>query len=163
MKILFLDIDGVLNNFTALENQNCTMGEGLWNGDTSCEGSGFDENNVRELKRILERTGADIVISSSWRKLHDLDQLRTVFKNWGVDTRKIIGATPETDRGHRGQEVNLWLSMFARNGREVNTWAILDDDSDFHDDQPLFKTDFNLGLTADIADAVIQHLGENDL
>lgn len=158
MKIIFLDIDGVLNNMDAIESERCTMGEGMWNGDTSRSGSGFDPRNMEQLSRILEATDAHIVISSSWRKLHDLDELRAVFANWGIDPEVIIGATPSTDRGHRGQEINIWLNSFGRNGRQVHQWAAIDDDSDFHSEQPLFKTSFQWGLTAEIADQIIEHL-----
>lgn len=55
----------------------------------------------------------------------------------------------------RGDEINDWLAKHP----EVDKYAILDDDSDFYDDQPLFKTTFKDGLTDEIAEAVIEHLG----
>jgi predicted mannosyl-3-phosphoglycerate phosphatase (HAD superfamily) len=51
MKIIFLDIDGVLNNYN-------TLGEGL----------NWESNAVKILKRIIKETGAKVVLSSTWRR-----------------------------------------------------------------------------------------------
>lgn len=158
MKIIFLDIDGVLNNTDALEAERCSMGEGMWRGELTCEASGFDPENVKQLKRVLEIVPAHIVISSSWRRLHTLDQLRTVFENWGISRDRILGATPQTRSGHRGKEISLWIKMFTRNGRKIKNWAIVDDDTDFLPEQPLFRTSFQKGLTENIANDLIEWL-----
>lgn len=68
----------------------------------------------------------------------------------------IIDVTP-TLSGIRGDEVNAWLAKHP----EVEKYAILDDDSDFYPDQPLFKTSFTGGLTDDIAEKVIEYLGRD--
>jgi hypothetical protein len=54
----------------------------------------------------------------------------------------------------RGDEVNAWLAEHPT----VERWAILDDDSDFCDDQPLFKTSWSTGITEEIAAKVTSHL-----
>lgn len=158
MKIIFLDIDGVLNNLDSLRAGSCSMGVGWWDGDPSREGSGFEPNSVQELKRILSATDAKIVISSTWRKLGSIETLREVFENWDISPDLILGATPITDRGHRGTEIRHWLQSFTRNGKVVDKWIAIDDDSDFHDDQILIQTSFETGLTSDIADAAIAAL-----
>ena len=55
MKIIFLDVDGVLNSQDLLER----CGE-----DKLVP---IDEENIRCLKEIVDETGAEIVLSSSWR------------------------------------------------------------------------------------------------
>lgn len=55
----------------------------------------------------------------------------------------------------RGEQIAEWLAEHP----EVTRFAIVDDDSDMGDlDSYLFKTDFNSGLTAEIADRIIEHL-----
>lgn len=54
MKVIFLDVDGVLNSQDLFER----CGEEL---------VPIDEENIRYLKEIVDATGAQIVLSSSWR------------------------------------------------------------------------------------------------
>lgn len=59
-KIIFLDIDGVLNSmelFDKLEERDMEPFMGI----------DVDEDNLEQLRYIVERTGAQIVLSSSWR------------------------------------------------------------------------------------------------
>lgn len=53
MKVIFLDIDGVLNCVTS--KSYCGMYVGV------------DADKIRRLARIVEETGAKIVLSSDWR------------------------------------------------------------------------------------------------
>jgi histidinol phosphatase-like enzyme len=56
MKVIFLDIDGVLNSEEFLKkNKN----------------EAIDRNNVSILKKIIDKTGAFIVMSSAWRLWFD--------------------------------------------------------------------------------------------
>ena len=61
-KILFLDFDGVLN--TERHHEHCYE-----NGIVPVDkyGYAFDPEAVANLKRIIDETGADIVVSSSWK------------------------------------------------------------------------------------------------
>ena len=55
MKVIFLDVDGVLNSQQLFEK---------------CEDDqliSVDEDNIKNLKTIVDATGAKIVLSSSWR------------------------------------------------------------------------------------------------
>ena len=81
-RILFLDIDGVLNGKDwAVEN--------IGRGNEGWSPYVFDPRTVRQLNRILEITGAEIVISSSWRHAWTLEQLQKHFKKQRV-VGKII-------------------------------------------------------------------------
>ena len=63
-KIIFLDFDGVLN----IEHyQGLLQNQGKsWQDEY---GAIFDPNAVKQLKRIIDATGADIVVESSWKYL----------------------------------------------------------------------------------------------
>lgn len=140
MKIIFLDIDGVLNS------EAYALGRG--------KGGmlGIDPEAVRIFDRIIESTGAKIVLSSTWR-LNE-ESRAEVRKNVG----EFIGVTPESPSRFRGNEVYAWLLS---NDKLGVRYAILDDDSDFHKQQPLFRTTFKEGLTDDIADRVIEYLNKD--
>lgn len=151
MKVLFLDIDGVVNK---RENFDPAKNPGPFPLDAYC---------AFLVGRIQLQTGCKVVLSSSWRYHAEarqivskrvtelLDHTTTNFKWDGV---KRFARGREWPHELRGDEVNQWLSEHP----EVTKYAILDDEADFYDDQPLFKTTFDEGLTDEIAEAVIEHL-----
>jgi hypothetical protein len=125
MYVIFLDIDGVLN----------VISQGYDN-----YGSIFHQHLVDNLKTIIDKTGAYIVISSSWRT-DGLDKLRLLWKSRNYPGQ-IISTTPlsyfnedlesnpniEICRGH---EIQYWL----KNHPEVTNYVILDDDNDILESQ----------------------------
>lgn len=132
MKVLFLDIDGVVNSRSTTDFRN-----NLWP---------VDPYMAFLIGKIQLDTDCKVVLSSSWRYHPD-----------GVEAAKkivdILDVTPKTN-GRRGDEVQAWLDAHP----EVETYAIVDDDSDFHEDQHLFKTTFETGITPEIATAITNHL-----
>lgn len=141
MKVLFLDIDGVVNK---RENYNPAIKDNLYPIDSYC---------AFLVGRIKLSTGCEVVLSSSWRYHPESRQ--------NVSTRvvELFDVTPThmPEGSIRGDEINAWLSVHP----EVTKYAILDDDMDFYADQApnFFKTRFEDGLTDEIAEAVIEHLG----
>lgn len=137
MKILFLDIDGVVNCVTTTQRHGPFVG--------------IDPIMADRVRRIIAETGCEVVLSSSWRITED-SRAEVLDK-----VCSFMDVTPNgkglTDRGC---EVIAWLEQHP----EISKYAILDDNSDFHSEQPLFKTSWSLGLTDEIADEVIAHLGK---
>ena len=136
-KILFLDVDGVANSrdtFTKDPNDYFPL----------------DKYMCFLIGKIKLDTGCEVVLSSSWR-LHP-DSLEVVEKK----IVPIFDITPDLDEGIRGDEIQEWLDEHP----EVEKYAILDDDGDMLDEQMdnFFETDFETGLTKEIADAVTKHL-----
>lgn len=143
MKVLFLDIDGVCNSAETQMRQYEKTGKG---GLLM-----IDEYLASIAKGIIERTGCKLVISSSWRGWDDgMAQIKDMVHP------DIYGETPHLKSGYRGDEVNAWLKQ----NPEVTRYAILDDDSDFQEYQPLFKTTWAIGITHDIADRVVEYLND---
>ena len=121
MKVIFLDIDGVLNTekyIMDLLHKNLSTQDSDW-----CDF--FDPKCIAKLKEIIDQTGAKIVISSTWRFL-GLDILRKKFEERGV-SGEIIDKTPlSRSMRERGYEIQAWLD----NHEEVESYVILDDDVD---------------------------------
>jgi hypothetical protein len=88
MKLIFLDIDGVLNSdrFFA-EAQPARWGIGH-----------IDPGAVGRVEELARRTGAHIVISSAWRHAYPVADLRVILRVAGLEAR-IVGATPDLDDG----------------------------------------------------------------
>jgi len=120
LKIIFLDIDGVLN---------------LISQGYDKYGSIFHSHFVDNLNKIVEETGASIVISSSWRS----DGLQKFIDMWKHRNYKgdVIDVTRYYDGDHehkRGLEIHDWI-MNNDLGIKVSNYVILDDDTDFLPEQ----------------------------
>jgi hypothetical protein len=139
VRVIFLDIDGVLNSYE-------TMPKGERGGII-----GIHAPLVRRLNVLTARTGATLVLSSSWRKD---DAWRQIMKDAGIQG-VFLGRTGSVSNGFRGEEVDQWLTHF---GKNVYKYCILDDDRDFYPWQPRFHTSlFSGGLTDEIVERIAFH------
>ena len=68
MKVIFLDFDGVMD--TVYYDYVLAKEGKLGNDEYGCV---FDPNCIKNLKHIIDQTGADIVVSSSWKYLMSPD------------------------------------------------------------------------------------------
>ena len=159
MKVIFLDIDGVLNCFHDNEK---------WHERGDRVNMIFDEL-VDRLNGIIDATGCKLVLSSTWRLSSDWQEtmhkagIRDVFlgrtPSLNNERWKWLGENPgrsAMEFMERGKEIEEWLSI---NPYGVTRYCILDDDSDMLPHQKHFKTSgFAGGLTQEIADQVIEYL-----
>lgn len=159
-KIVFLDIDGVLNTNWWYSKLDRIASRDKY-------GYTFDPRAVANLKRIVEETGADIVISSSW-KCMGLSQMEDMWEDRKLPG-KIIGITPNSvsdellldvdidsiDLFHiRGEEIKEWLTT---HGKKVSHYVIIDDmDHVLPEQQSHFvQTNPEVGITEDDAKKAI--------
>jgi hypothetical protein len=157
MKVIFLDVDGVLINLACFSIGGAKRSGSHTQAHPDC---------VAALNHITDATSARIVVSSVWR-LGGLKKIRDILRGWGV-TGKIIACTPDlahkAESGklwvnvQRGDEIQAWLDGFKRS--RVESFVIIDDDADMkHLAGRLVQTEFSDGLTAARADKVIELLG----
>lgn len=167
MKVLFLDIDGVLNSHMWIQNGG-KFGRGPKHrsGEPATVGElGWHPTAVNELRRIVTETGCHIVISSSWRGYGDraIETWQSMFACYGWPDAPVIGETPDLPCWNgtvyiakiRGDEVKAWLDT----NPHVTQYACVDDDGDFHADQNLVQTDITFGLTRIEGNELIKRLG----
>lgn len=115
-KFLFLDIDGVLNHEDWWNSLIGTKDRAEYPYDS------FDPKCVERINEIINKTGAKIVISSSWR---GDPHLQEIFKNVGLPTDFDI-TTRFLDR-FRGEEIQDYLD----NVDGPYVYCIVDDYYDF--------------------------------
>lgn len=123
MKVVFLDIDGVLNTERFINIQKKELG-GIYDRTMNLN---FDPICMKNLKKIIELTGTKIVISSTWRKSKESNGIHWKailqnFRQYKIDENVIIGITPFIDFGTRGEEIKEWI-----NEHKVEKFAIIDD------------------------------------
>lgn len=139
MKIIFLDFDGVISTY-----------EERWR---------FDMKKLELLKEIVDKTDAKIVVSSSWKlgftevddfikcfynKPRNKDLNNVTIFDWFANS---IHDITDNKGPWRGYEIQRWID---KHNEEIESYVILDDDSDFNDNQ-LFnfvQTDGYEGITS---------------
>ena len=144
-KVLFLDVDGVLNNGEWAAHMYA-QGVRVYREDLLYEPS------LEQLRRIVQSTGALIVVSSAWRQIPTCySHLQEWLQRYGME---IFDKTPYVG-GERGNDITAW---FQRNPGEWQ-YAILDDENDMGEHLThLVLTDFDTGLTEKEADQCIELL-----
>lgn len=129
-RIIFLDIDGVLNSMSSAVVYRTA--------------SKFSPVSLGIIKELVVSADAYIVISSSWRIGNTLTELRALFQRndpkFPID--RIIDVTPRISLVPRGKEISEWLRV---NG-PVQDYLIIDDDGDMLPEQPFVQTDNSIGM-----------------
>ena len=123
MKVIFLDIDGVLNSdeyFDKIKNLNI---QGIQ--------SQVDIEKIKLLKKAIDETGAKVVLSSSWRYKRNAQYLKELLLQYNIFT----DSTPFL-KNERGLEIKKWLE----NNPIVEDYVILDDEIfDSYDEELMEK------------------------
>lgn len=157
MKILFLDIDGVLNHQLHYQIDTRSVGYPL---------SQVSPVSVEHLNKIVAETGCKVVISSTWRH-SGIDYCRNVLNECGFKG-EIIDITPDIHANWscRGNEILSWQmnnDKYKYDSYRItdHDYAILDDDSDmlYQQRNNFFECNAAVdGLNESIANSVIQFL-----
>lgn len=112
-----------------------------------------DAEAVARVQKICNATGAKVVVSSTWRKLNTLQQLKDILSSHGF-TGEVIGTTPNLN-AKRGSEISQWLNA----NKQVESFVIIDDDSDMvHLMDKLVQTSFDKGLQDEHVEMAIKVL-----
>lgn len=149
MKAIFLDVDGVLN---------CSTSKSYCHDDICGVITGIDSDKVKRLAKIVEATGAKIILSSDWKdgwskyytssKPSHAKYLDNHLYKKGKLT--IKDKTPNTNKGswYRGEEILTYLKSHP----DITDYVILDDTffEDFSTkeiEEHLVLTNAEVGLT----------------
>ena len=104
--IIFLDIDGVLLDYTYLHAMR--------------SGMNMNPAKIALLKTLLEETGADIVVSSAW----SAEAVKKQLTKHRCYPERILGHTPRISiSSRRDREILAWLEA-----NPTNKWITLEDE-----------------------------------
>lgn len=118
MKIIFLDIDGVLNSREYDKKRDLT------------KFTNIDETRLPYVKQIVDETGAAIVLSSTWRTHWNSDRAKCdesglyiieLFAKYGLE---IYDKTPEGNYVDRHDEIKHYMLY---SGEPISSFVIIDD------------------------------------
>lgn len=122
IKIIFLDIDGVLRPVT---------------------GQGFNKKCIENINTLIKETDAKIVISSTWRQrgieevkkflydnnlkgeIIDITPIFVISKSNGEEWFK-----PTNIKASRGMEIKEWINNYTSMNRYIESYVIIDDSED---------------------------------
>ena len=163
MKVLFLDIDGVLNSenwfayriYCVKNNMVNILMNFVDTDDRNIKHklTMLDDRAIANLNRIIEETGCKVVLSSSWRSSIESENIFTQnllklkgFKYEFYDVTPRLWFSDFSIR--RGEEINFWLDKESEK-HEIESFVILDDDSDMLPEQMnnFIHVDGQVGLT----------------
>ena len=126
MKVIFLDIDGVLNTTdTFIKRSEEYKKTGIYKIEV-------DEFRLEYLKEIIDKTNAKIVLSSSWRyfftksskkvipRTQKGKELYDLFLNYDIEIYDIISINGNSREG----QINEWLE----NNSNIESFIIIDDE-----------------------------------
>lgn len=114
MKVIFLDIDGVLNCQSS--KSHCGIFVGI------------DDSKVKRLRKIVDATGSEIVLSSSWRHhwwkgVCNHKDGKYINNKLRREQLRILDKTGEDPFNRRPNEIYDWLK-----DKTIESFVILDDE-----------------------------------
>lgn len=121
-RVLFLDIDGVLNRTGYRPRQS--SGLRSW----------IEPELAKRLDETVRAIGADIVMSSDWRLNRGIEELRTELLAAGIAS-PLIDVTPALAAQPRWREIHAWLLT---HDVPMESAVIVDDIFDMGDLAPRF-------------------------
>jgi len=134
-RIIFLDIDGVLNSREFLE----------FDRETLRFGQRIDPQAMDRLNRIIEEAHAKVVVSSSWRAGRSVDSLQELLDAHGFGG-EVVDKLPEPDRDVARETFIVRFLMGYR--PHIDSFVVLEDIEPFTTipDRRIVRTGFADGL-----------------
>ena len=152
MKCIFLDHDGVIclsNNWggrtkkwSKYRSENPESSSDKRDAPVEVRFDDFDEKAVRILNQILEETGAEIVVSSDWKRWANVEEMGEYYESKGI-IRKPISLTPDLgDCTWENEDRENWvwsprwdlemsrvveIRQYLHDHPEITHWVAIDD------------------------------------
>ena len=161
-KVIFLDIDGVMNS-DQYNRYKYKHHRKDWGS--------IDPRECHRMARFCEKYNVKLVISSSWRNGNSWEATYKEFMNEGFEDLPyrhhgmkllapyIVGVTPYCESRHRGTEIQAFFDIVAgkysdyrilmKEDFEIESYCIVDDDNDMLEEQMnnFVQTNFLIGIT----------------
>jgi len=163
MKYIFLDIDGVFNSSDysrSIEYLTETAGMSDAQIMLIAHHTHLDPKAIKVFDDLVERSGATVILSSTWRWKYSVDEMNEMLKGRGAKFT-IAAATPIlfgkiSSRIPRGKEIAEFIKVLP----EVpESFVIIDDHDDMlHLKTNLVQTDPKHGITPDDVEKALKVL-----
>ena len=154
MKVIFLDIDGVVNCWGTKERAPSKV-------------VGVEQRLIEYIKQIVDATGAKLVLSSTWRKDWAFDLLNGIDWHYLRDEFAkqdlyFMDYTPSRRDSWRGEEIKEWLESTEY---DVESYVIIDDEMfdirELHEGH-MVQTSYETGIKPGGVEMAIKILEKED-
>ncbi len=125
MKVIFLDMDGVLNSTHFFKSQKNAGALVEYSQSDDFFRGMIDPVAVAFLSEIATKSGAHLVLSSSWRMVITLEDLEPMLRDAGYKGRGFIGKT-DSKGAHRHEEISRYVAQHP----EIARYVVIDDTRD---------------------------------
>jgi hypothetical protein len=156
MKVIFLDIDGVLNSNDWYVK---TRGVGGYNGGD------VDPECIELINDLIDATGAKIIMSSSWRSDYE-NSCEYLYDN-GLYCDAIIGKTPHFCYTCQNDDIRSTLCrgneiQYVLESKDITSYVIFDDDQDmlYSQKDNFIHIDYMHGITKEHIEQAIKILNK---
>lgn len=164
MKLIFLDVDGVLNSEEYIVKEHDRLGHEIYVKTYLQQGGiPFDPKCLKFLKYIIDKTNALICVSSTWRLSKDKRERLNLILGSYAD--RIIGYIPYFGfEKARGFEIEQFLNNLKEIKCPLENYIIIDDDNDMKEEQMehLILTNYKTGLTIEDAIKSVEKLNKKE-
>ena len=150
MKCIFMDHDGVIclsNNWggrskkwAKYRSANPESSLDRRHAPVDVRFDDFDEKSVRILNKILDETGAEVVVSSDWKRWANLEEMGEYYESQGI-SKKPIAFTPDLGKcTWHTKDVWVWspkwdlemsrvieIKQYLHDHPEITHWVAIDD------------------------------------
>lgn len=138
MKLIFLDIDGVLNSNIYMSSNSyfdeCNSLGIIPSGANvmmNAHHLHIDPSAMKLLNVLVDRSEAKVILSSTWRIKYSLAEMNLMFQKRGA-IFQITGVTPaKMSWRPRSMDIAEYLSSLKKDGEVPEAFVILDDIDEF--------------------------------
>lgn len=153
MRVIFLDIDGVLNTSTDIYEKRRIK----FRGKRRIPTNKAPKRIFAKLVQWMLNNEVYFVMSTSWRGNSQIEDWNEILKNYGVKKDLVISLTPFHNKAIRGLEILQWLDSWNNVGvkeygkEKVTDYIVVDDDINdikpYINKKKIIRTDVKNGLT----------------
>ena len=145
MKVIFLDHDGVIclasewgGRHKKQRKAGRKLSQSIESLPVDARFDNFNKKAVAILNEILERTNAEIVVSSDWKRWASVDEMGEYYEQQGIIkkpiafTKKVMDCeVPEnfvwSHKWELEQERSLEINQFLKDHSDITHWVAIDD------------------------------------
>lgn len=164
MKIVFLDIDGVFNSCEYNKSERYLLETaGMSDAEIMliAHYTHLDPLSIQIFNGLIKRSGAIVVLSSTWRGRYSPEEMTKMFHDRGgefevKDATPILHGKINSSRIPRGKEIAAYLSAL---DEQPESFVIFDDHDDMlHLKQNLVQTNIKTGITQEDVERALKIL-----